>query len=156
MNYCEETIAMLKDDIECLKQKVKEYRYDYLTGLKGRRDFDYDIRSKFTSCTEFYVCYYDVNGLHRTNREQSFAAGDALIRQVANDIQHQKVAHTTYRTSGDEFYAICCGTPTHEVQNATMVCKNAEDFEDADALLKELDCLMIEAKTKLKTRRMDD
>jgi GGDEF domain-containing protein len=145
-----------EEKIEFLKEQVKQYRFDYLTGLKQRFDFDHELRKKFKLNKEFWVCYYDVNHLHKTNREQGFAEGDRLIVQVACDIKHQNVPHSSYRTSGDEFYTICCQEPTNEVQNATMVCKNAKDFENTDALLKELDHLMIEAKTKLKTRRADD
>jgi GGDEF domain-containing protein len=145
-----------EEKIEFLEEQVKLYRFDYLTGLKQRFDFDYELRKKFQANKNFYVCYYDVNNLHKTNREQGFAEGDRLIIQVACDIKHQNVPHSSYRTSGDEFYSICCEQSTHDVQNATMVCRNVADFDSTDKLLKELDRLMIEAKARLKTRRADD
>ena len=146
---------MTKDEqIEFLREQVKLYRFDYLTGLKQRRDFEHDLRKKL-KVDSFWLCYYDVNNLHKTNREQGFAEGDKLIRQVANDIQYQDIAHLAYRTSGDEFYAICCSEPTHEVENATMV-KAFTEFDTMDDLLDKLDKLMIEAKAKNKTRRATD
>jgi GGDEF domain-containing protein len=145
-----------KEKIEFLEEKVKLYRFDFLTGLKGRFDFDHDLRKKFKEDKDFYVCYYDVNGLHKVNREKGFAEGDRLIVQVACDIKHQSLPHTSYRTSGDEFYSICCQDPTHKVENATMVVQNAKSFNNIDKLLKSLDDLMIEAKSKYKTRRVDD
>jgi GGDEF domain-containing protein len=147
---------MNKDEqIEYLREQVKLYKYDYLTGLKQRRDFDYDLRHKLLSGCDFWVCYYDVNGLHKVNREQGFDAGDSLIRQVANDIQRQPVPHTTYRTSGDEFYAICCSEPTEQVDNATMVKVSSRGYNKMRYILKDLDKLMIEAKKRLGRRRED-
>jgi len=143
------------EEIEYLKQQVSLYRYDFLTGLKGRRDFDFDIRNKFKE-GDFYLCYYDVNNLHRINRDYSFAAGDSLIRQVANDIQHQSVPHTTYRTSGDEFYAICCNRSTENVDNATMVWEWSEEHETVESMIDALDKAMIAAKAKQKQRRKED
>ena len=145
----------LEEEIQYLKEQVKLYRFDWLTGLKGRRDFDYDLRAKFKN-HDFYLAYYDVDNLHTTNRDRGFAEGDKLIRQVGGDIQHQAVPHTTYRTSGDEFYAMCCKVPTQPVDNATLVYVNSEKYDTVDSLLEELDRLMIEAKTKNKTRRLED
>ena len=145
----------LLEEIESLKEQVKLYRFDFLTGLKQRADFDYDLRKKFASY-DFHICYYDVNNLHSVNREKGFACGDRLIRQVGGDIQHQRVPHVTYRTSGDEFYAICCQVPTDSVSNATMVMVHSSDFKTVDEMLKELDTLMIAKKIKTKTRRQDD
>jgi GGDEF domain-containing protein len=143
------------EEIESLKEQVKLYRFDWLTGLKGRRDFDYDLRKKFGSY-DFFLCYYDVNDLHRCNREKGFAEGDRLIRQVAEDIQHQAIPHTTYRASGDEFYAICCDAPTVKVTNATNVTADSKLFKSADDMLKFLDEKMIDAKKQNKRRRKDD
>ena len=148
---------MDKDEqIEYLKEQVKLYRFDWLTGLKGRRDFDYDLRKKFKTKHEFFLCYYDVDNLHRMNREHGFAEGDCLIRQVAGDIQHQPVPHTTYRTSGDEIYAICCNTPTTKVDNATNVAVESKHYKSVDEMLKALDQHMIEAKNQKKLRRSGD
>jgi len=147
---------MTKDEeIEFLKEQVKLYRFDWLTGLKGRRDFDYDLRKKFGRY-DFFLCYYDVDNLHRMNRENGFAAGDRLIRQVAGDIQHQNIAHTTYRTSGDELYAICCNSPTTKVANATNVSADSKLFKSPDEMLDFLDEKMIEAKNQNKKRRKED
>ena len=110
----------LDEEIQYLKEQVKLYRFDWLTGLKQRRDFDYDLRAKLKD-HDFFLVYYDVDNLHKCNREKGFAEGDKLIRQVAGDIQHQAVPHTTYRTSGDELYAMCCKIPTTPVDNATSV-----------------------------------
>jgi GGDEF domain-containing protein len=145
-----------KEEIQYLKEQVKLYRFDYLTGLKQRFDFDYDIRKKFRGTTDFYVGYYDIDGLHKRNRTEGFAAGDQLIVQVASDISHQNIPHSTYRISGDEFYTICCDLPTEEVSNATYVSVYAKDFGNVDELLKALDDNMITEKTKRKTRRIDD
>jgi len=147
---------MTKDEeIEFLKEQVKLYRFDWLTGLKGRRDFDYDLREKFKDY-DFFLCYYDVDNLHRCNREKGFAAGDQLIRQIVSDIQHQPIPHTTYRTSGDEMYTICCDRPTASVANATSVIADSRKFKTPDEMLDFLDERMIEAKNKNKKRRKDD
>lgn len=155
MNTKTEDISELKSIIDDLKEKVKLYRFDYLTGLKQRRDFDYDLRNKLKEHS-FYLCYYDVNNLHKVNRQFGFAKGDQLIRQVASDIQHQAIPHTTYRTSGDELYTICCKEPTEDVDNATRVVVYTQQGANADDILKILDGLMIKEKAKLKDRRAED
>ena len=144
-----------REEIQYLKEQVKIYRFDWLTGLKQRRDFDHDLRAKFKE-HDFFLCYYDVDNLHKCNREKGFAEGDRLIRQVASDIQHQAVPHITYRTSGDEMYAICCKAPTDEVANATMVMANSVNFQSVADMLDALDKLMIAHKTSKKTRRAED
>jgi len=144
-----------EEEIEALKEKVKIYRFDFLTGLKQRRDFDHDLRKKFDH-HDFFLCYYDVDNLHKVNREKGFAEGDRLIRQVASDIQHQSVPHQTYRTSGDELYAICCKAPTHKVQNATNVAIDTQHYDTVDKAIEALDQFMIEAKNQKKTRRAND
>ena len=148
---------MTKDEeIRSLKETVKLYRFDYLTGLKQRRDFDHDLRKKWHAEHDFFLVYYDVNNLHRMNREKGFAEGDRLIRQVASDIQYQSVPHQTYRYSGDEFYAICCQEPTEEVDNATRVLDFSSKYVSVDAIMKALDELMVTSKAVHKTRREED
>ena len=148
---------MTKDEeIQYLKEKVALYRFDYLTGLRQRADFEYDLRKKFELGLPFTLCYYDVDHLHLTNRKQGFAEGDSLLRQVANDIRHQPVPHTTYRTSGDEFYAICCGKPTSIVANSTSVITVSTIHSTVDAMMHFLDMEMIKLKEKKNTRRKDD
>ena len=145
----------LEEEIDYLKEQVKLYRFDWLTGLKGRRDFDYDLRHKFLK-HDFFLAYYDVNNLHQTNRDKGFAEGDRLIRQVCEDIRHQPLPHTTYRASGDEIFAICCQVTTDDVDNATMVSTHSEKHESVDEMLDYLDRQMIAKKAKLHTRREDD
>jgi len=144
-----------EEKLEALQEKIKLYRFDFLTGLKQRRDFDHDLREKFSK-KSFWLCYYDVNHLHKVNREKGFATGDQLIRQVANDIQYQDIPHSTYRTSGDEFYTICCEEPTKDVDNATLVYINTKTFDTIEQIMAQLDAMMISEKRRLKNRREDD
>ena len=145
-----------EEQISYLKAKIALYRYDYLTGLKMRRDFDYELRQQFSTGEVFYLVYYDIIGLHNTNRTYGFAAGDRLIRQVAADIQGKGDNQTVYRHSGDEFYAVCLSSPTGNVINASRVWVKSSCFQTVDAMLGALDTLMIKEKSKNFTRRIDD
>jgi len=144
-----------EEQVEFLLEQVNLYRFDYLTGLKMRRDFNHELREKLCTDRPFVLAYYDVDGLHNVNRLQSEQAGDALIRQVADDIRFSPSTLHAFRFSGDEFYAISSTTPT-AIQNATCVYIISEDFETAEEMIIECGRLLTEAKTKNKNRRTED
>ena len=142
-----------EEENERLREQIKLYRFDYLTGLKQKRDFEYDVRKKFSE-TDFYLAMWDINGLHEENRIHGYSNGDALIRRVSNDLQ--MLGGRIYRISGDEFVGIFCEAPiTITIDRTTNAIVNTEHYKDVDEAFDELDKLIIEEKKRLKRRRED-
>jgi len=76
----------LEQQVIFYKNMVKTYKFDYLTGMKQRLDFEEETISKFER-QRFYLAMVDITGLHTVNREQGYEAGDTLISKVANCIK---------------------------------------------------------------------
>ena len=85
-----------------------EATHDSLTGLINRREFDSRLNQALTTArTEgrhYALCYIDVNNFKLINDTHGRAAGDELLKQVAN-LLHSKVRDTDVlaRLGGDEF-----------------------------------------------------
>jgi len=134
---------------------VKLYRFDHLTGLKQRYDFEVETMSKFKR-QKFWLVMTDVTGLHKTNRERGYAAGDQLIKQVANGLIQNDNVWECYRIGGDEFCALFWEEPVgFEIDNATTAYVNSEDFTHFDEMFDKVDSLVTEKKSKLNRRRED-
>ena len=72
-----EDIEMLKDELADmiennleLSKQVKQYRFDSLTGLKMRADFEEDSKTMFNRGEKFYLVIADVNGLKKAKIEE--------------------------------------------------------------------------------------
>lgn len=101
---------ILVDRIKYLRDDVRKYKYDFLTNLKMRKDFDDELRGLFERYEfegkPFCLVIVDINKLHDINREQGYGAGDKLIKSVA-DCLADKLSTCggaeLYRIGGDEF-----------------------------------------------------
>jgi len=145
----------LQHEIDRLKEQVKLYKFDYLTGMKQRQDFQHEVKQKFNRGS-FYIVMYDIDGLHRINREQGYAQGDALIVQVANDIRMCNGACCSYRLNGDEFYVVYNSEPLAvEVENATHEYVNSANFNSFQEMVDAVDKKLTERKILLNRRRDD-
>jgi len=154
----QEELIQLKKENESLKEQVRKYKYDFLTGLKQRHDFEYEVRHFFKIFPDgFWLYFIDVNNLHAINRDQGYDKGDEVIRQVANDLEHLFPNSICYRTGGDEFYMICFDQITDKIKidNAMVVGMHTSIFDSIEDVLDELDKKMIEKKKKLKRRKTD-
>ncbi len=142
-------------EVELYKNMVRLYKYDHLTGMKMRRDFEVETRAKMLA-QEFVLVMYDAVGLHRVNREEGYEAGDALIRQVAMDIQGIEGVWETYRIGGDEFIAILFdGSYYTEINNTTSAFVCSRDYTCFSKMLADVDSLVTKKKAKLNRRRED-
>ena len=114
------------------KQMVARYKYDSMTNLKCRLDFDeaFDrmIDSRIFDGRRFTFALVDINGLKQTNDNYGYLVGDELIKKVAKNLltAFGKVA-TVYRFGGDEF-AILCSVITRE--KAKKIFDKIEDSHD--------------------------
>jgi GGDEF domain-containing protein len=133
---------------------VKLYKFDYLTGFKQRRDFEYETNHKLKN-QEFYLTMYDVVGLHNVNREKGYEAGDSLIRAVANCIANTRGLWEVYRIGGDEFMALHFDTPEQCVNSVTMATVHSSQFTTLDEMITAVDKAVTAKKVALNRRRVD-
>jgi len=144
-----------EEELEIYKNMVRLYKYDHLTGMKMRRDFEVETRAKMQNQT-FYLVMYDATGLHKVNREQGYEAGDTLIRQIAMDIQAIDGLWEVYRIGGDEFMALFFDNAgSTEVANATSAMVYSADYTSFNKMVETVDKLVTEKKAKLNRRRGD-
>lgn len=144
----------IEEELAMCKAMVKLYRFDYLTGMKQRRDFEHETRHKFNS-QEFYLTMYDITGLHAINRSKGYDAGDTLVRQVANDIQHQNDVWEVYRIGGDEFMLISFTPPTKDIANTTSATVQSKEYLTFSSMVTSVDKIVTAKKAKLHRRRSD-
>lgn len=145
----------LEQELIHYKNLVKLYKFDYLTGLKQRRDFEYETNHKMQN-QEFYLAMFDVNDLHNINREKGYSHGDALIKSVANQIQQSENLWELYRVGGDEFFALYFMEPNVDIINcATGAYVHSSDFKDFNKMLESVDKLLTQKKTNKRRRSTD-
>lgn len=140
---------------------INDYKYDFLTGLKMRKDFIEDMESlKLEHESSLYVTFFDINNLHNINREMGYLYGDLVIKDTVNDIQSlcKSFGHTYlfYRIGGDEFILIHdIELDFSKIENVTYSTLPLNKYEDTEDLLSELDRLNIEKKKLLRRRSID-
>jgi diguanylate cyclase (GGDEF)-like protein len=121
-SYFEQDLCSLSKDR--LIKMIYYYKYDDLTGLPGRKDFEREFHEIFNHYKAknktFYLGFVDVNGLHEVNRNEGYYAGDNLIKRVASCLTYS-CNGDIYRSSGDEFFII---SKTDNSKN----CKTHEDY----------------------------
>jgi len=145
-----------------LRKTINYYRYHYLTGMKQRHDFEYDLREKLEKSEEpFYLVMLDVNNLHGINRTKGYAEGDRLLIEVANDIKMIcKECGEGYHIGGDEFYVITdddtADITKFSIDNCEFGAVNSIDFIHSNEMLDAVDKIVIEKKTALNRRSSDE
>ena len=145
----------LEQEVIHWKNMVKMYKFDLLTGLKQRQDFEVETMHKMTN-QRFHLAMFDVTGLHKANREKGYSAGDALIRQVASDIRRMDGLWELYRIGGDEFVALFFDEPEVDtIANATGASVYSCDYETLHDMLTDVDKLVTGKKAALGRRRSD-
>jgi GGDEF domain-containing protein len=145
----------LEQEVVHWKNMVRMYKFDHLTGLKQRHDFEVETMHKMTK-QKFYLAMVDVVGLHAINREKGYAAGDALIKQVGYDLQQTEGSWEVYRIGGDEFMALFFDKPKDlDIENATCAYINSDKFEYFTDMVSTVDQMVTDKKNKLKRRRAD-
>lgn len=85
---------------------------DVLTGLNNRNLYEQSLTGYPARCRENLSCVFvDVDGLHELNNTRGHAAGDKMLRFVAEDMRQRFGAEHTYRIGGDEFVAFVPDCP---------------------------------------------
>lgn len=105
-----EDIEYYIERIAYLESLVRQYKFDTLTGLMMKHDFQNAFDLLFEEYqfadSEFYMCLLDINGLHNINRIKGYSSGDNLIKTVAEQLRTEFAIHQIYRISGDEFVVL--------------------------------------------------
>ncbi|SCB36603.1 putative bifunctional diguanylate cyclase/phosphodiesterase [Rhizobium hainanense] len=102
------SIAIERDERVAERQRLTYT--DSLTGLQNRAAFDLALRTLVTPASRGWgIIIADVDNLKLVNDTFGHAAGDGLIRVVAERIAAAAVGETIYRLGGDEFAVIVVG-----------------------------------------------
>ena len=122
MAAIEEILAVLRESDRELLELTQRSRLlemlamtDPLTGLLNRRGFDEAVTREDARAQRFgssvVVAYIDVSGLKVINDRHGHAAGDALLRTVAQALRTgARGSDIIARLGGDEFAALLLGT----------------------------------------------
>jgi len=147
MEDCQKKILLLEQEIENLKEQLTRYRYDHLTGLKMRKDFENDLHRKVLSGEDFYLVIFDVNDLHSVNRTKGYQAGDMLLRVVATSLI-ETCKTTIYRIGGDEFACmpLDINFEIDSIQHIEYGISKSSKDKTASEMLKEADNMIIKKK----------
>jgi diguanylate cyclase (GGDEF)-like protein len=171
IEFNEENFYNLIDEIHYLKEEVKRYKYDFLTGFKLRKDFDSYLNVLFERYTHemknFLLVLIDLNNLHRINRDSGFEAGDKLLKEVAGKIEslfNDCVSAEIFRIGGDEFAILLkeyripeledrLNSIPHITYGYSNCCINEDNIFSPNQLFKLTDQIVIDKKLLIHDRR---
>lgn len=150
---------------------IEHFRFDNLTKVLNRDSFYADLK-QYGEEKITHILSIDVNDLKLTNDSKGHAAGDKLIRDVA-DILRDSLDNACYlyRVGGDEFVVLCLLRSNDEVKD--MVSRMYKKIEEAGYSLaigwqtvnsdisvneayKQADRAMYETKAKMKAESRKD
>jgi diguanylate cyclase (GGDEF)-like protein/PAS domain S-box-containing protein len=117
-----DSLLVVSEDVTDAFQMAKKLRYqashDELTGLHNRREFEQQVTAAILECQGVHcnhaVLYLDLDQFKLINDSCGHAAGDELLRQLANVLQeHVRRADVVARLGGDEFGVLMkqCSVP---------------------------------------------
>ena len=116
LQFDKDNFNLVVERMQFLREEVKKYKYDFLTGLKQRKDFDDKLQLMFEGFEfeekQFAFIMLDVDGLHNVNRLQGYDSGDNLLKTVSHEVSNlfeECDQADVFRISGDEF-AVLLGT----------------------------------------------
>jgi GGDEF domain-containing protein len=149
----------LLNKVKFLQEELNKYKFDYLTGLPQRRDFENDFFNHFLREKTFYLTLIDIDDLHQINRDRGYKFGDLLIRKVANSIRETLLDcnGSAYRIGGDEF-AILSDMPPNlsDIKEASAIAIASTDFKNQDDMFESADNQMRNIKNEKEKRDGDE
>ncbi|MDY3249919.1 MAG: GGDEF domain-containing protein [Candidatus Choladocola sp.] len=111
-------IVLARSNLIHARNQMKQASYqDPSTGLKNPSAYiDYVNTAATRTYKRLSVVYLDVNGLHEMNNRLGHAAGDKMLRFVADALREQFPQDNLFRLGGDEFLVI---SPLHTEEEIT-------------------------------------
>ncbi len=116
------------------KQMSYQASHDALTGLTNRREFERRVGElvevSHDENTTHVICYMDLDRFKAVNDTSGHAAGDNMLRQIANLIREKvRDSDMVARLGGDEFGMLLKGCPLDKArQIADDVCSAVRDY----------------------------
>jgi len=165
IEYLEKSNQRLKKEVQKMRQIIKNYKYDEMTGLLRRADFNDRFDELWFSYTEhghrFILAMIDLNGLHELNRDVDMNAGDDFIISTANKIKQLFEDSNSFRIGGDEFMILKRGNDIEDFNERLKQIPNCEVFsvttqdgyESESEMFNAVDAGVIKQKLKHKTGR---
>ena len=101
------SIAIEHDEAQASKHRLAYF--DTLTGVPNRLHFNTLLQSQIASGTPFGLLLADIDQLKMINDTRGHAAGDVVIRTIAERIQASDACLIACRLAGDEFAIIVPG-----------------------------------------------
>jgi len=145
LEFNEENFDMLVERMHFLREEVKKYKYDHLTGLKLRKDFDEKLDRMYEAYEfedqPFVFIMADADGLHNTNRTLGYDAGDELLITISSELRAEFGDCKNvdiFRISGDEFAVLMTGELCDDAINEKM--KNVTSCSYASVFMDTTEC----------------
>lgn len=103
----------LNQRLQGAKQTAEEQALsDTLTGLRNRRALDATLAGMIARGTDFGLMHIDLDYFKQVNDTHGHAAGDHVLRAVAQVLRAElRVTDTAARVGGDEFVVLLPGLP---------------------------------------------
>jgi len=98
--------------LQILEAKERLADEDPLTGLKNRRAFMEDVQHLWSQERPMAIMFMDLNRFKPLNDKFGHAAGDLILKTIAERLRAHPVANMAGRFGGDEF-AILISAPKH-------------------------------------------
>ena len=121
--------SFVRSQVEVLRRENTRLREvserDALTDLFNRNKLDAMIETEYRGLHSCGVLFFDVNSLKQVNDQQGHAAGDVLLRQVADSIRSITSRNVqAYRYGGDEFIAVVGNHPISYMEMLVELCES--------------------------------
>jgi diguanylate cyclase (GGDEF)-like protein len=105
-------VVRLEDELRAMRAQLRELEalamLDPLTELFNRRGFQRELERAYAHVTRYggraVLAYFDLDGFKAVNDRLGHAAGDALLRAIAEALKRRvRASDTVARFGGDEF-----------------------------------------------------
>jgi diguanylate cyclase (GGDEF)-like protein len=144
--------AMVVDQIRTKRQLADLAEQDALTGLANRRRFESHLRIACQRAVEFAILYIDLDKFKAVNDTFGHAAGDALLKAVADRLRAAvRATDLIARLGGDEF-AILQSMPVSEDSARALAARINRDM----AAVFEIDSLHLRIGASIGIRLVTD
>jgi diguanylate cyclase (GGDEF)-like protein/PAS domain S-box-containing protein len=133
--FYEGTLTDITAAHELSQQLSYEASHDALTGLANRREFELRLHKALemtqATGTEQAVLFLDLDRFKQVNDTCGHAAGDELLRQLGEALQHKvRSADVVARLGGDEFAVLLHNCRQNDaLQVASTLLKTVANFE---------------------------